>query len=423
MNDNLYEEKGSLPSEEAPTEPHAVDASEPHTQAADSAASAEQAQVARKKSAKKKKLKVSGTLYDYLFWRGDIGFDEMPPNEVDNLIFSMLIYIAFDGIISDTHIRPATLLTATKKYLREQNGRATSIGLVIPKEVNLLLVSAAKTARFGLCKPFCYVNKICDEEKTQFCAVSFMLPSGDTFVAFRGTDDTLVGWRENFSMSYMHPVPAHLHALQYLEHIASVTTGKLYLGGHSKGGNLAVYSAVKSTPQTKQRIAAVYSNDGPGFNLDFFEGEEYASIRERIHKLVPQSSIIGTLLEHSDSRTVIKSRVMGLYQHNGLSWEVKGGSFVHLESTDEESQSIESSLREWLASIEQSERQSFVDSLFEAFDAVNIKTLTEMNTDKLGLLRAYSSLSPEARGHLIDCINAVKGKKTKQQRLSEKKEI
>ncbi len=368
--------------------------------------------------------KNSGTLYDYLFWRGDITFEEMPPNEVDALLFSMLGYIDFESAVPQGFLGEKTpvLLTATKKYLRAQEGKkAKSIGLIIPKEVNTLLVKAAKTSRFGLTRPFCYVNRVSDEEESQFCAVSYLFPNGDVFICYRGTDDTLVGWKESLKMSFMHPIPAQIEAEHYLEQIADMTQGRIYLSGHSKGGNLAIYASVKTREDIKARISGVYNYDGPGFNSEFVSSEEYQMMSEKIKTIVPQSSIIGMLLEHTEPRVVVKSTLTGLYQHNGLSWCVVGGKLVHLEDTDEESQNIDRSLKEWLYSQTPEERAIFLDSFFEALGSTNAKTLTDLNADKLKLVRAWGSMSPDARAHLMSCFNTLIGKKPKQIKEAEQK--
>lgn len=357
-------------------------------------------------------------LYDYLNWRGDLSFETVAPCEVDNLIFSMISYIDFSGVVeseADETKKPIALLTATKRYLKLQSGIIKNIGLIIPREVVTLLVRASKTARFGLCRPFCYVNRICDESEKQFSAVSFALPGGDTFIAFRGTDDTLVGWKENFNMSFMHPVPAQTEAVEYLEYIAAHTQGKLYVGGHSKGGNLAVYSAVKASSAVKERITAVYNNDGPGFDREFIGGDDYAEMRERIHTLVPQSSVVGMLLEHEEHYTVVKSKTTGLLQHNGLTWTVMGGGFIKLDSVDEDSKLIDRSLKEWLESMSADERERFVDELYEAMLSTNARTLTELNADKRKLMKAWSSMDNESRSQLLRCVNLILGKKNTKQ--------
>ena len=364
-----------------------------------------------------KKEERSAGLYDYLNWRGDISFELLPPCEVDNLIFSIIAYVDFSDIVPEElnyAKKPSVLLNATKSFLRARSGILRDLGLMIPRETVTLLVRAAKTARFGLCRPFCFVNRVCDEEQKQFSAISFMLPGGDTFVTFRGTDDTIIGWKENFNMTFMHPVPAQTEALLYLENIARITTGKLYVGGHSKGGNLAVYASVKACERTRERIVAVYNNDGPGFDREFIESEDYLAMSQRIHTLVPQSSVVGMLLEHEERYTVVKSTSSGIMQHNGLTWSVMGGKFIHLDSIDDSSKLLDTSLKDWLAGLSPAEREDFVEKLYEAAISTNAKTLSELNSDKRKLLKVWSAIDNDARSQLIKCINIVLGRKNKE---------
>ncbi len=367
----------------------------------------------------------SSSLFDYLNWRGDLLFESVPFCEVDSLILSLLAYIDFTGFVDDQtrhEKKPPVFLTVTKDFLRAQNGAIPNMGLIIPKETVTLLARSAKTARFGLIRPFAYVNKICDETQKQFCAISFLLGNGDVFVSYRGTDDTLVGWKENFNMSFMHPVPAQREAVEYLEAVAASTRGKIYLGGHSKGGNLAVYAAVKAKESTRERIAAVYNNDGPGFDREFIYADEYRAVRERINTFVPQSSVVGMLLEHEESYTVVKSRLTGVLQHNGFSWEVMGGSFIKLDAISEESKLIDRSMKSWLSEMSYEERATVVDSIYDAIASTNAKTLTDLSQDKIKIVRAWSSMDNEARNHVRRCINIVFGKKKQSKDGKEVKE-
>ena len=356
----------------------------------------------------------ASSIYEYLAWRGDLPFESVPPNEVDSLIFSLLSYIEFEGFVPgafESEKKKAVLLTVTKDFLRAQNGEIPSMGLIIPKEIVTLLARAAKSARFGLTRPFGYVSKICDNEQKQFSAICFDIGGGDTFVAFRGTDDTLVGWKENFNMSFMSTVPAQREALEYLEEAAAATKGKLYVGGHSKGGNLAVFASVKASEKTRERIETVYNHDGPGFGAEFIHSEEYSQMRSKISTLVPQSSVVGMMLEHEESYTVVKSRSAGLLQHNGLSWEVLGPNFVRLDSISEESKLIDTSLKAWLAELSVSEREAVVDSLYEALSEQGAKTLSDIGSDKIKLIRAWSAMDNEARNQLRKCIGIIFGRK------------
>ncbi len=357
----------------------------------------------------RKKVQKGGTLNDYLDWRGDIGFDILPPNEIDCLIFSLITYVPFDGIVDFdfNDRRPPVMLSVAKKYLRAQTGKVSPVGLFIPREVIMLFIRAAKTHRFGLCRPCCYLHKFSNDTQLQFCAMTYLLPGGGAVVSYRGTDDTLVGWKECLNMSFMHPVPAQNEALSYINDIAAKTEGTLYLSGHSKGGNLAIYSYIKAEDDVRSRVQTVYNYDGPGFDERFIKNTDYLALCDKIKTIVPESSIIGMLLESDEKREVIKSTAAGIMQHNGLSWSVKGGSFLHMESTNEGSKNIDKSLKKWMSELSPEKREEFVDSLYSALTQADIKTLTDLNRDKAKFIKAWNSMTPEARSYILRCIKLV----------------
>ena len=256
-----------------------------------------------------------------------------------------------------------------------------------------------------------FVNEINEEDETQFCAMTLLADDGSVFVVFRGTDDTIVGWKENFNMSFMHPVPAQKKAAEYLAREMNARRGDFYVSGHSKGGNLAVYAATTCPEGLKRRIKAVYNNDGPGFNLSFVESEEYLSIRDRVRTLVPESSVVGMLLEHEEKYEVVKSNTVGLLQHNGFSWQLLGNKFIYLDEISEESKKIDETVKEWLSSTDPEKRRAVVDSVYEILTSDNIKTLTELNADKLKIIKAWGSLDAESRGYILKIVRTLMVKK------------
>lgn len=355
-----------------------------------------------------------GSLFDYLDWRGDLLFSEAPLNEVDSLILSMISYVAFDGIVpSEPTDVPISLRNAARQYLRRHRGSAPYLGKILPSEIVTLLAKAARSKRFSRVGMLGYVNHIDRAVQVQFCAVTFLLGDKKAYVAYRGTDDTLIGWKENFNMSFLQPVPAQREAVVYLERMASALSDDFYVGGHSKGGNLAVYAAVKCDPCVRSRILRTFNNDGPGFDRAFIDDVQYQQMRKKIHTVVPHSSVVGMLLEHEESYEVVKSNATGLLQHNGCSWEVLGGSFVHLDTVTEESRLIDRSLKDWMNGMSVEEREHVVDSIFETISAVGAETLTELTGEKLKLVKAWNSLDPQVRNVLLKCIGLLIRTKTK----------
>ena len=348
-----------------------------------------------------------GTLFDYLDWRGDLSFDSSPLNEVDSLILSQISYMDFEGIVPEAADSPVPLSVAAREYLRRHKGEIPYLGKILPPQTVSLTARAAKTRRFGSLSLCGYVNRIDDGAESQFSAVTFLSEKGRAYLAYRGTDDTLVGWKENFNMSFMMPVPAQLEAVAYLTRMAGALPGDFYLGGHSKGGNLAVYAAVKCDPRLMDRILEVFNNDGPGFDRPFVESAEYKSMRGKIRTLVPQSSVVGMLLEHEENYEVVQSSASGILQHNAFSWEVLGNRFIHLDTVVEESRLIDTTLKEWLQEMAPEERERFVDSFYETVSATGAKTLTELSAERVKLVKIWNTLDPKSRSVILKCISSM----------------
>ncbi len=346
-------------------------------------------------------------VFDYLDWRGDITIPELPLGEVDSLILSMICYIDFDDIIPEDHSASVQFLSAAKQYLRRHRGEQAYIGAIVPPSVVTLLAKAAKTKRFGNMRLSGYVNLIDHENEAQFSAITFQLGDGSFCVAYRGTDDTLVGWKENFNMSFMETVPAQAEAVKYLDYAASALSGGIYVSGHSKGGNLAVYASVRSTAATKERIIQTYNNDGPGFNIDFIESPDYQYMKRKIRTLIPESSVVGLLLEHEETYEVVKSSQTGIMQHDAFSWELLGGKFIYLDSVSDESLRIDKALKGWLAEMDMAQRAEFVDAVYETLSSTNATTLTDIVTDKIKLLKAWNNLNEDNKSIITKSLKIL----------------
>ena len=227
------------------------------------------------------------------------------------------------------------------------------------------------------------------------------LPDGSIYVAFSGTDDTIVGWRENFNMGYLAETPGQLKAVRYLNRLDAPEGQKLRIGGHSKGGNLSVYAAVKCLPQLKGRILAVYSNDGPGFNREMIESEAYQQMLPKIKTILPESSIIGMLLEHQEDYEVVESSQSGIQQHDAMSWEVLGPSFVYVEHVATKSILLDETMKAWLYQLNQEERREIVDTVFFMLEEAKIRTVDDFYRSPWKkvqeLLRAKSRLPEETQ--------------------------
>lgn len=359
-------------------------------------------------------------LFEYLQWRGDLTFSQDPPNEVDALIFSGLAYIRYGESVAQDSGPAVSLLQAAEEFFALEDHEQR---VLLKKDLDLLH-QAARSRRFGPVQLYRYRDVCREEESVQFAAVTFLLDDGSAFLAFRGTDSSLVGWKEDFNMSFMQVVPAQLMALDYVRQIHAELWQPMHLGGHSKGGNLAVFAAARSSPMVQHRILKVYNNDGPGFN-DYLMGDVgYQTMVPKIRTFVPQSSVIGLLLEHEEPYTVIRSKTVGLLQHDYYSWEVMGSHFLPMEEITSDSRFLSSTIKNWLADMTPRDRSQVVDALFgllelgevdtalDIFQPKNLRTyLKTLSTD--GALRKL--LSEEFR----DLVEAAR--KTREQFSDEKK--
>ena len=298
-------------------------------------------------------------MFDYLSWRGDIPFSAMGPNPVDSLILSTLIYIDFGAAVPHTPHAQISLEDAAIAVLADPDA---------PNKVRVdqdleLLAAAAATERFRNIGLSFYRDVFIPEEDTQFAAMTFFLGDGSAYLIFRGTDNTLVGWKEDFNMTFLDHIPAQKLASEYLRELAAAFSGPLHLAGHSKGGNLAFYAAAMGGESIQDRVCDICNLDGPGFMSHVIEHPGYRRILPRVHTYMPQSSIFGMLLEHLEPHTVIQARAVGLLQHDPYNWEVYGPGFIPDEPSAD-SLFMERTLTVWLAGMNMDQRNEFFDAFF-----------------------------------------------------------
>lgn len=345
---------------------------------------------------------------DYISWRGDLTFNDAPFNDVDNLILTEFCYLNFDKTVPQNYSDGYALLAdAVIDYFGRNDDTQHSLGYIIPDDIKTMAKMMAKCPRFASLKLTAYQSITDAETQLQFCALTILLPDGTAFVAFRGTDDTIVGWREDFNMMYTFPVPSQVCSEAYLCSLMAQFSGEIRIGGHSKGGNLALYAAACCPPEQRHRIIRVYNNDGPGFDGKMISSEGYRAIKDKITRIVPQTSVVGMLFEHENTYRIVKSNAKGIFQHNGFSWEVLGTEFVPFDSLTRDSIIVDKSVHAFLSQMNEEESRMFVDSMFEILGASNAETLTDLMKNKSAFLRALKTVPPEARSTVIRTIMKI----------------
>ena len=356
-------------------------------------------------------MKYTTTVTDYLTWRGDVPFAVDPFNEVDNLVLCIISYINFRRFpeLCTRNPREAVLLRDISARLTAEDEQ---LGL---SQLDYIPVvqQAAQTERFNEVRMFAFEDRSDEETQMQFAAVSFLLPDKSVFVAFRGTDTSLVGWKEDFNMSYLEAVPAQVRAAEYTAEIMRLCRlHKVRIGGHSKGGNLAAWAGLHLPKRDYGRLLAVYNNDGPGFSRSLTELPEYALLREKMHTFIPESSIVGVLLEHCEEYTVIASTARSIMQHEALSWCTERNRFIHLEERSTMGRHSDDVLRDWIGSMTPQERKDFTDAFFEILSmGGKAKTLEDVQEMGLGgavaLVKEYAGADEKTRRILVEIFKRL----------------
>ena len=334
-------------------------------------------------------------------------FAERPLCSIDSLVFTWLSYARM-GVSQDRACTSEGI--ALHELLRAEDFEHMFGTSWDPKASRDLLFAACASPRFRDTRLTDFCFKTDHETEEQFAAMTFRLPDGSLYVAFRGTDSTIVGWKEDFNMTFLRPIPAQGEAADYLNAVAAATDGPLYVGGHSKGGNLAVYAAAMLAPERRSRLKRVFSHDGPGFQRAFVAGEAYQGIEPIMEKTLPKSSIIGMLMYEGDgyTRTVVESDGFSLLQHNPFLWavDVDACAFVEADGLSVSSRYFDRTLDAWLDKYGLDERQRFVDALFDVIRVTGVDRFADiMDNRKIAvplMLDATEKLDPEARDFVKD---------------------
>ncbi len=316
-----------------------------------------------------------GTILDYLREYGDYSLEEKPFDDVDSLVISQLSYLKFDGIVPGPEETCGSVslaqIAAHSDYDRLYGDERYR------KDNTALFTGILNSKRFGDMRMWNYVNLIEPEKESQFSAVVCGLSGGISYVVFRGTDENIVGWKEDLNLAFSEPVPGQLYSVPYLEQAAETIDGRFFVGGHSKGGNLAVYAAMHCDVAVRERIERIYDHDGPGFRPEVRERSAWQEVEGRIHKTVPRSSLVGMLLYTEGSYRVVESKTLGLAQHNPYTWLVKDGDFRVVDEIRPGRKFMDQTLNEWILSLDQEQMRIFVDTLYGVVQASETDNLID----------------------------------------------
>ena len=340
------------------------------------------------------------SIIDYIKKYGEYSIDDMPFNEVDSLILCQLSYLKYDGMVPLLHGKEP-FVTLPEIFEMEEYDNLFE-DRRFEENNRKLFEAAAQSTRFSSMLLGNYVSMTDTSWELQFSAMTFTFENGTFYLAYRGTDETIIGWKEDCNMALITPVPAQEKAMQYLNLIAEISSGNFYIGGHSKGGNLAVYAASTCLPLISERIITIYNHDGPGFKKGTVtESEGFKMISGKIKKYMPHSSIVGMLMESDEPTEIIECKSFGILQHDPFNWIVDGDSFVRVDSLYKHVSLQDETVNQWINEMTDEERKIFVDELYNVITANGATTLIDIMDDFLSnskaMKKAFDELDPKTR--------------------------
>ena len=340
------------------------------------------------------------TVFDYLEYYNDLTFDDCPFNDVDNIVFSTLIYLPFKHI---DFKKDMSINELSKYILAKSEIQNTSMSI---KWLAIKMLDSIKNSNRYSKVIFSNYVSILDHE-TQFGAVTIRFNSDDCYIVFKGTDNSLTGWKEDLELSYKYPVIAQTLAAKYLKNTIKFNDKNVYVGGHSKGGNLAMASVMEADRKTYQKIKMVYNNDGPGFKKEQFDSLKYKRMAKKLKTIVPEDSLIGILLFGCDHYFVVKSNEMNIMQHHLTNWNCFG-QFLVPGKLSKNSIKKKNQFNKFLLSTSDEDKKIMIDTLFDVLEKSGIKYFYEIKKIKFNeisaMIKEIKGIDEESKRIFIDVL-------------------
>lgn len=328
------------------------------------------------------------TILEYIEQYKNRNFEEVNFNEVDNIIFSAISYINLDDIVCTHSYHKITIKEAAEKYFKRYNDKKNRMHAY--KQSIKVFQAIKDTTRYKdlLLYNYSYIGN----KNQQFSAITIEINPKLIYVSYEGTDHLVSGWMEDFKMSYMFPVAAQKHAIRYLDRF-SMSNKEIILGGHSKGGNLALVAGMYANFVVRKKIIRIYSNDGPGLRKAQFTSKRYQETEKKLISIIPNYSLVGLLLRHTSKYQVVYSSKKGILAHDFFYWQVNDREFVQSELSTF-SKILDKSMLEWVNEYDDFQRKMFTESLFNVFERADVHSLVEIMDNKKKILK----LILESRG-------------------------
>lgn len=309
-------------------------------------------------------------------------FYDQPLNRLDILALTEIAYLPFDQLAPYAFsLAEAIRLDQLAVKFTQAFADGYPPLSMVTKERLKLLDKLSKSKRFKHIKVLGFVDDYDLDKQKQFAALCYKICRDTYLVSFRGTDDTIIGWKEDFHMTYMAEIPAQKSASNYLSKLMDSMTGRFYISGHSKGGNLAVYASSQQTADKQEHILKVLTFDAPGVHRSIIESDGFKAIESRIETIIPENSIVGMMLETPKGAHIVQSRAIGLLQHITFSWEIENHDFKPAETLSGNSIQVDKTLKTWTANLSDEELKHFFDTFFGLFIEAGIHRFNDITKD------------------------------------------
>ena len=348
------------------------------------------------------------SLFKYIEKYGNFNFYEKEFTEVDNVILSALAYIDFNGIVSNNVKEKKTLKDVATSFFTKYTKEDISNNILSIKEAIKVLEKIKDYKRYQDLLLYNYIYE--KNEEKQFCAICIKVTKDLVYVSYEGTDELISGWKEDFELSYKFPVPSHIDAVNYLNSSIKWNDKRIIIGGHSKGGNLALIAAMYCNFFIRRKIINVYSNDGPGILEEELKLKNLKIISKKYIHIIPSYSIVVLILNHPSNDKVIKSSKKGILAHDLLTWEVEDDKFIE-DRLSNSSIRFKEITDKWLKEYSNKEKEELTKELFSIFERENITTLLDIKKQKMigiiNLIKESKNMDDKSKNMFKDLLMII----------------
>ena len=351
-------------------------------------------------------------LFDYLEWRGDLTFEQSEFCKIDALFLAQISYLKFHEIVPPDFNNQIELSDLAQKFKSSSDfAFRTRLGPGINAGTPKLLEEMAASPRYKNLRVTAYEEKFDKEAAEQFAAITFIF--GKTAViTFRGTDSSLIGWKEDCNIACLDEIPSHRDGTAYCRTALSKLKTDFILTGHSKGGHLAVYSGVNSGEDFQKKLRAVYNFDGPGFSRGFYDKKEFLNIESRLTNVYPSGSLVGMIFHQPRHYEIVKSSSCNPGQHDPVTWQISGTNFVSKKEFAKESIFFNTSLNKWIETMTVEQKSGFVNSVFEVLEASGFDSTTDISenpvTASANMIKKFTALDKETKDKINSALKVLR---------------